>query len=490
MTSKTFLLAALLVVSVLPLASAEVGGEGVTIWNESKHVKGFVEVANDTTLIVRGAVLELEDGFIVHPLGKLVLEAGTVLKPGDDNGYLIDNQGRMEVRGRADSPVVIEAIGGAGQNSGDTILFTGGLAVNGGTLDAEHLFMGNYTSGLKAAWNSTVRLRDVTFNATKGLGLVASQGMIHGERLVFRGPGAAYWAVADGHAEIRDSEFQGNGTFAAVVNGNETIFRNVRIDSYDTCIRTTVGRLELHDVECTGFRADGLVVSRPVKGFRMPDLVVKGGRIHTDEPTALSAISIVKAPAHRLDDVSIGPVPRWGLVLESTQLRAGNLTFQGVGVHNVAFINPIVPVNPERIGNGTAGAEGWLFVGFPTMARVVDGEGKPLQGAIFEGKYDNGSLAFRKATPESGLTSSAYLPIMVIGPDGQVTNTTYSLRAFHPEKGGSWSRESYVPDGQMLLVQLTPSEGGGNPVPAPSFGLLVGALVAVALASRYRRSRI
>lgn len=493
LTPKTLLLATLLLVTALPPAVAQDGDPSVTVWTaaDSRHVVGFVDVAPNTTLVIRGAVLEMEDGFNVALGGKLVLEEGTVLKAGDENGWLIDDQGTVEVRGTATNPVVVEGLGGAGQNNGDTILFSGGIIVGGGVFDAQHLHVTNYTSGLKAAYNSTVRLTDVYFNSSKGLGLVASQGMIEGERLYFRGRGAAYWAVADGHAVIRNSTFEESGLFAIVANGNETIIENARVLNGSGCARNTVGRLVVRGMDCVDFQTDGVIVSRPGRGIRMPDAHITDVRIRSTHPNASTGVAVIGASAHRLENLEIGPVGNWGLVFDTITPRFSNVTFRDVGRYNVALLNPQVPAAPAYVGEGTPGGEGWLFAGYPAQARISDASGKLVEGAYFEGRYDNGTLAFRKVTAASGVAATSYVPLFEMGADRTLRNYTYDLRAYD-QRGASWSREDYVPDGEVLLVQLSepvvtdPNED----VPGPSVALLLGALVVVAGALRYRRNRI
>lgn len=494
LTRKTLLLATLLLATALPSAAAQDEDGSVTVWTaaDSRHIAGFVDVPANTTLIVRGATLELEDGFNVALGGTLILEEGTVLKAGDENGWLIDDQGTIEVRGTATDPVRMEGLGGSGQNNGDTILFSGGIIVGGGVFDARHLHVTNYTSGIKAAWNSSVRLTDVFFNSSKGLGLVASQGMIEGERLTLRGRGAAYWAVADGHAVIRNSTFEESGIFAIVSNGNETIVENVRVLNSGGCVRNTVGRIVVRGLHCEGFQTDGVVIAKSARGTRLPEAEISGARIFSSHPNASTGVAILGATGHRLSDLDIGPVGSWGLVFDTVTPRHQNVTFHEVGRYNIALLNPQVPAPPSYIGEGAAGAEGWLFVGYPTQARIVDPDGAPVEGAYFEGRYDNGTLAFRKTTLASGLAATSYLPLFEMGADRSLRNHTYDLRAYDPRDGALWSRDAYVPDGEVLLVRLAEplAPTVDEDIPGPSLALLLGALVVVATALRYRRSRI
>jgi hypothetical protein len=491
------LLVSLLLVALSPLATAQEGSDSPSheVWTEARTVDDLFQVPANGSLTIRDAIVTLGRGIDVQAGGVLVLEStgrptGLVAK--NASGYTLRVYGgAVYANGTPESPIVFEGVSGTGQASGDTILFTTGIEVMG-RFEASHARIANYSSGLKSGANATVDLRDVAFESGRGLGLVASQGLITAEGLSFRGKGAGFWSVADGKAVLRNSTFR-DGNVAIMSNGNYTILENVQVRDSFGCIRNTVGRLETNGFECVDYNDTGILVTRPVKGFRLPTATLVGVRVSTSLPNASAAIHISEAPGAVLDGVDIGPVPKEGIALDGVMPASiSNVTFRGTGEYAVMVIDASRDLPTERIGNGTPGTKGWLLVGYRFSARVLGVDGNPQGGAILEARHPNGTLATRKATNVAGVTPLTLLPIRTVDANGTVEEYAYNVRAYHTNSSGLWSREGYVPDGDPLLVQLLKVETNQPSKSTPGFSFLgaLGAVGAVGFILRYRRNRI
>ena len=496
MPSRGPLAALLLLVATLPaVASAqEAGDPAVTLWTEARTTEGELKVENGTKLVIRDAVVSLGGPLVVEAHGVLVLETTgqpTGLAAGPHGGYSLRVHGAMFLNGTLESPVTVDGSGGLGVASGDTILFRDGIESTG-LLDATHARFVNYTAGLRSGANATVNLRDTLFQSPKGLGLVASLGYITGERVTFEGPGAGYWSVANGQGTLRDSTFREGGT-AIMSNGNTTVLERVRVERSEGCIRNTVGILRVTGFDCVDYNGTGIHVSKPVKGSRLPSATLQDVRVSTTRPNASIAIHVSNAPGTVLDGIDVGPVPQQGVVVDGDMATISNATFHGVGDFNVAVFDVVRNAPTAQIGDGTPGPSGWLFVGHRFSARVLGVDGQPAPGAVVEVRHANGTLALRKTTTGQGVTTTSALPNLVVGPDGVVHAGNYTLRAFHPQNGGLWTREGYVPDGDVLLIHLLETQGAAatpKDTPGPSALALLGVVAALGYGLRYRRSRI
>lgn len=490
------LLVAMFFLAGLPVASADDAEGGpeeqdpnTIVWTEPQDVTDLLVVHHNETLIVRGVQIALDKGFHVQVDGRLILEslpgkpAGFTAK--NESGWVGEVYGSVYANGTPEDPVLLDGVGGLAQASGDTVLFTTGIGVTEGLLWTDHVVIQNYTSGVKSGLNATLMLHNTTFTSERGLGLVASQGQIWGWDLTFDGKAASFWSVAAGRSNLYDSTFQRNN-FGIVSNGLDTTVHGIRIQDSEGCIRTTVGYFNGTDVECLRYNTSGIVISKPVKGARLPTATFRGVRATTEAPNATAAIQVIAAPNTVLEDLDLGPLPTQGVYVERHMPAISNATFRGNGHYNVLAIDVERNVPAGKIGEGESGAEGWLFVGYRFSARVLGIDSVPAEGATLLARHQNGTLALRKITNAAGTTSTALLAIREVPPDGNVLDHTYDLEAMSRDGRGRWSRQDYVPDGDVLLVQLL-EQAPANDTPGPSVLLVLLSVAFVAVAARRRR---
>ena len=488
---RNVLILALLLLAGLPGARAQ-EEDSVTVWTEPREIDGWLDILPGQTLIVRGTQIALDRGFHVFPGALLVVES----VPGQLTGFAARNQtagweGHVEgvayLNGTAQDPVVLDRVGGAAQATGDTIFFSTGVVVAEGLLETNHAVFMNYTSGVKSGANATVRLHNTTFDSARGLGLVASQGEIWANDTTFRGRGAGLWSVADGKSNLRDVTFE-NGGIAIMSNGNYTNVDGMRVVGSDGCVRTTVGRFDGSDIECIGYTQGGVIISKPVKGTRLPTARIQGLRVTTDAVNASPAVQVLNAPGAVLRDLDIGPVTSQGIFIDRRMPEISNVTFRGTAHFAVVAMDVEEDAPTAQIGQGTPGEAGWLFVASRFTARVVDTKGELAEGVTVSLQDRNGSMALRRTTGAGGTTASGVVVVRTVDAEGKLEEHLYDVEARSRDGQESWTREGYQPDGEVLLVNLlsTPTEE----VPGAGLPLVLLALLGVALASRYRRGRI
>lgn len=480
---------ALLLVGMPTVLAQDNEAQGTTVWSENRAVEGLHEIQDGETLVIRGAMITLDEGILVHPGGKLVLHSNdksAFLTAGRAIGWNLTVRGELEILGTPSNPVIFNGLGGVASAAGENIIFQGGLDV-AGPADVRHARFINYSSGVKVTPNGTLTIRDSEFLSFRGLGLVSIAGPIDASDLTFRYRGASLWTIAAGKANLSDSVFY-NASTAVMATGNETYLRNVRMEGAETCLRHTQGILRADGVECIEYLAIGLTVSRPSKGFRMPDSEIRNARITSMQVNATVAVHVNQAPGAVFDGIHIGPVTLQGVLADGTFPTLRNLTFEGIGAsYAVAIMNPDAKVPAEKIGTGTPGPQGWLFVGYRASARILDPEGNPAAGAVIQAFYENETMALQKRAGENGLTAAGILPYIQIGPDGVAKIEKYELEAFLPETTAHWTRSDYTPDGEILLIRLV--EGADpRPTPGPTPLLVLVILVGVALVAARRRA--
>lgn len=481
MGCRTLLILLVLGALLVPLAQAEGTPGATTIWTEDHALTGVLQVANNSTLIVRGATLSLDNGLIVLPGSTLILES-TDEAPARilANNRNVTVVGAMFLNGSAAHPVVVEGLGGRGNLSGNNALLQGGFTV-GGHVEGHYVNFTDYKAGLSARPGGDLTLRNVTFDSPEGLGLVLLTGKADIRGAQFRGPGGLVFLAAESQLNLEDASFQ-DSPLPMNIGPSSVTMRNVSVSNATTCAYVFGGKTRIVGFACSQYHDTGVLVARG-DARQSPELVIEHGLIATTVFSATEAVGALRSGHVTLVDTGIGPTPGNGVNADSTPITLDNVTFHGIGKANVYLVDPDNVPERAQVMRGAPGQDGWLSVWRRTNFTIVDHAGGPPQNVTLSVLRQDGTPLTRRGVNASTGPFRLALETEHVGSDGRDTNPLYILRASDSTTGEVWENRTFEPGIESYVIQMVPGRAS-TPGLAPL--LLVAAIGGVAVLSRRR----
>jgi hypothetical protein len=473
------------------VGSGDVLVTGNETWNASRNVSGILLVRGNASLTITGATVRV--GFLgVERGGRLVLEstpdASVTLASSNATGWEGVIAGTFVARGLPDKPVVIDGVGGTASRSKGNFLFKGGfyLSANG---TVQHLVFTNYTSGMYVSHGGNLSADGIRFASGKGVGLLASDGIVNATHAEFVGSGASVLASSRALMTLSGATFDSPKT-GIVTSASKGRYSNISVANADFCIEVEGGNSTIQGLECHNFQRFGVraTLQQPstrtilrLQDANISDSNATPGEGHGVYLGGLTEASVV--------NVTIGPVQGNGLIDIATKATIQGVVIHDAGIYGEVLVDPPNGVTDAPHFTGSGGRQGMLEVKRTVQPDVLLSNGTRAFNASVAYYTDTTRDPFAAQTvngPDTGTGGDPpSMVAVIVFPNGTRGSFNYTAIA-KSEDQKEEARVVFAPDGKPFVIHLQPVVAAK---PASGLGLPLIALAVVFAAVAWRQTR-